>query len=285
MLYVNTNDKHRREMKVLQEIHGRLEEYEENKYRITHKRDFLAVDRLETGDISDCFEFSYEMAFGEGVHRSNRSGGDKKRKPGEIFINTFQGKLAEFAMYRYLEKNGIFTSQPDLSVQGYGIWDAFDLEYGGVHIAVKSTKYYGNLLLLETKDWNERGEYVPNTQEGIMKYDVLVLLRISPDGEIMMRERKWLYSESLDKQELRNVINSTCWEYDIAGCIIRNDLINLIGKKYILPKGALLNGRISMDADNYYVQAGDMRKESELIKRMKSYEKDFNDEVQKQEIN
>ena len=60
-------------------------------------------------------------------------------------------------------------------------------------------------MLLETKDWNEKGEYVPNKENGIASYDYLVLLRV--------------------------------------------------------------------DAENYYVQAGDMRHDRELLQRLLNYKR------------
>lgn len=254
----------------MREILGRLVEYE-NKYHINHKRQFKSIDVLELLDVKTCFEFAYEMSFGRGEHRNYRSGGDVQRTSGEIFVNTFQGKMAEFAMYRYLRKYGIQTTYPDLSIEGLGTWDEFDLEYEGLHMTVKSTKYYGNLLLLETKDWNEEGKYIPNMECGIVDYDYFILLRIAPDGQSIMKEQKMLYSNYIEKEELGSLIYSVKWQYDIAGYITRKDLVRLISKKYILPKGAMLGNGTVMDAENYYVQAGDMRKGEELVKRLLGY--------------
>ena len=35
--------------------------------------------------------------------------------------------------------------------------------------------------------------------------------------------------------------------------------MHIIQKQHIIKKGQMLNGKIPMDANNYYVQAGDMR--------------------------
>lgn len=260
-------------MIILKKINGRLEECGSNIYKINHKKQFYKLGQITEDDKRECFDFAYEMVFGAGKHRNYRSGGDKKRKQGEIFINTFQGKASEYGMYRYLLKNDIKTSKPDMSVEGYGIWDSFDLEYGDVHMAVKSTKFFGNLLLLETKDWNEKGEYIPNNTNGISKYDVIVLTRLLPDGEYEMKKRMLLYSEKIERKTLEKTIYSKNWEFDVAGFITNSDLVRLIDKKYILPKGALLNGKITMDAENYYVQSGDMRSYRELIFRLKKTNK------------
>jgi hypothetical protein len=256
---------------MLNNINGRLIEYSKNMYRINHHRKFEKLGQISEVDKKVCFDFAYEMVFGEGKHRRNRSGGKKIRKSGEVFIDTFQGKIAEYAMYRYFLENGIITSEPDITVEGYGVWDSFDLEYGDMHIAIKSTKFYGNLLLLETKDWNAKGEYIPNSDCGTSKYDIFILIRLSPDGEEEMRKRMIIYSNLIDRNILEDTILNKIWEYDIAGFITNADLVRLINKKYVLPKGSLLNGRIPMDAENYYVQAGDMRPNQLLVNRLIKY--------------
>ena len=259
----------------METINGRLLEEGDRRYKVNHQRPFQKMGELSSEDMNECFEFAYEMAFGEGNHRSNRSGGKRKRKPGEIFIDTFQGKAAEYAIFRYLLENDIETTKPDISVEGYGVWDSFDLEYADIHIAVKSTKFYGNLLLLETKDWNERGEYVPNNETGINKYDMLILIRVSPDAEKAMEKRGLLYKSNIEKILLQDIIYKLKWTYDIAGYITNKDLVRLIERKYILPKGAMLNGKTPMDAENYYVQAGDMRSSKEMIHRLQKYKQTF----------
>jgi|OM-RGC.v1.038624651 hypothetical protein len=43
-------------------------------------------------------------------------------------------------------------------------------------------------------------------------------------------------------------------EFNFPGYITRGDLINLVLQNYLLPKGALLNGNVTMDGENHYVQ-------------------------------
>ena len=71
------------------------------------------------------------------------------------------------------------VTYPDLAVYQRGIWDIVDLTINGIDISVKSTKHYGNLLLLETGDWDCNGTYLPNNKN----YDYHFLLRIKPDLE------------------------------------------------------------------------------------------------------
>ncbi len=65
---------------------------------LNNKRDFLQIP-IEQNIIIESFNFAYNMVFGEGYHRKHRSGGQYSRKNGELFANTFQGKIAEFVVY------------------------------------------------------------------------------------------------------------------------------------------------------------------------------------------
>jgi hypothetical protein len=55
------------------------------------------------------------------------------------------------------------------------------------------------------------------------------------------------------------------WEYDIAGYITNEDLKSIITNDFILPQKSMLNGKIPMDAENYYVQSIDMKDFQQLI--------------------
>ena len=122
---------------------------------ITSCKNFLGQN-IEKDTIEKVFSFSYKMTFGkEGIHRNQRSGGQHHRKNGEIFANTLQGKLAEVLLYDFFKDKNIQISEPDFSISGFGVWDSYDFKIKDKLISVKSTKYYGNLLLLECKDWNE----------------------------------------------------------------------------------------------------------------------------------
>ena len=200
-------------------------------------------------------DFAYEMAFGDGEHRRHRSGGTHLRRSGEIFSNAFQGKLSEFAVYQTLLKTHNLTP-PDLSIHGLGVWDSFDLKIDGKKVSIKSTKHYGNLLLLEEKDWDENGQYIPNQTT----YDQIVLVRIKPDIEQLLKKAGYLYSDAISKKQTADLLASVSYSFDIPGYINRQDLIYLINNHFIIHKGEMLNGTTKMDATNYYCRCADMRK-------------------------
>ena len=100
-----------------------------NEYYINNKRPFIQK-LIEDSIITLCFNFAYSMVFGDGHHRNHRSGGQYSRKNGELFANTFQGKIAEFVTYNALITLGFTELQkPDTGIYGKGIWDDTDLEY------------------------------------------------------------------------------------------------------------------------------------------------------------
>ncbi len=149
---------------------------------------------------------------------------------------------------------------------GLGEWDDSDISLDNIKFSIKSTKFYGNLLLLETKDWNKNGEYIPNLNtEKNSIYNYFVLVRIKPDAEKLMISKRFLYSNEINKEELYSLIKSVIWEYDIVGYITNEDLKSIIANDFILPQNSMLNGKISMDAENYYIQSGDMKDFKQLV--------------------
>ena len=246
----------------------RLAEYEEGCFYIERPAEFRANGYLSFEDTEECFDFAYDMTFGrEGQHRSRRSGGQSDRRNGEIFIDTFQGKLAEYAFYNVFKNSDADIEPPDTRTMGLSEWDTCDFTVNGYEIAIKSTKFFGNLLLLETKDWVEDGRYIPNYSNGCCEYDYFVLERIRPEGTTMMKENRWLYSDDLDYGILKDAILSQDWEANLVGYISREEFVTeVIDKCQILPQNSMLNGRTRMDAENYYVQAGDLHPMNEFIR-------------------
>ncbi len=110
---------------------NRLRE-EGNSYFIDNKKSFRNGNRFHPKTIERVFEFAYAMTFGKGEHRDHRTGGTLKRKKGQIFINTFQGKLSELGVYNLFFQHNKEAykrlSPPDFKVYGLGDWDDSDIE-------------------------------------------------------------------------------------------------------------------------------------------------------------
>lgn len=217
---------------------------ENNNYSINRKKTFKEMFVISTKYVEESKFFAHKMTFGKkGEHREYRSGGQHIRNESEIFENALIGKLAEFSFYQFLNDNSIFTNEPDITTYKKGKWDNCDFLVNSMKINVKSTKFFGNLMLLETKDWNSKAEYIPNIDKGEQNYDFFVFIRIKE--------------------------NDNQFVCDIPGYILHKDLIYIIENKYILPQKSFLNGKIKMDAENYYIQSGDMKNINELTTLLK----------------
>lgn len=209
--------------------------------------------------LNEVTNFAYEMCFGKGHHRLHRTGGQVNRKAGEQFCNTFQGKLAEVVLRRYFLSKDLQCGEPDFDVYGKGVWDDTDLMVNGKSISVKSAAFFSNLLLLETRDYDKNGNYLPNLNIGATaSYDYYVLVRIKPDIKGIFRKERILYSNEVCREKINELIDSQNWYFDIPGWISHQEFISVISDKNIIPQNALLNGKVPMDAENYYIQSGDM---------------------------
>lgn len=241
-----------------------------NSYTVNKKVPFIGNDILIT-HLKKAIDFSFEMCFGKGHHRGTRSGGSHQRKNGEMFCNAFQGKLAEIAVYDYFVNNNISCSELDFSISPEGIWDDADLIYKEKKISIKSVAFFSDLLLLETKDWNSSGQYIPNLSKGLTaNYDYFILVRIKPDIKKIFKSKGLYDSNEARKQTIDEVFREYQWQSQIVGYCTHKTIKHIIANEYILPQNSLLNGKAIMDAENYYVQSGDLKKIENLIIELKS---------------
>ena len=239
-----------------------------NSYFINNKIPFSHT-QIDKNYILSSLEFSLKMSFGEGFHRKRRSGGSIVRNQIEIFSNTFQGKLSEYCVIDYFNKNDIkIDSAPDTSIHGKGVWDQVDLIIKSKKINIKSCAFFSNLVLLETKDWNDRGEYIPNLKSQYCTYDYFLLVRIKDDVKSFFRNQNLSQQDKIINT-IKQKIESSNFYYDIPGFFTTDTLKYIIEKEYILPKNSLLNGKIKMDADNYYIQSGSLKDVRFLINELK----------------
>jgi len=237
---------------------GRLE-LKDGIYRINKKVTF-SENVIKKELINTAFKFAYDMAYGEGFHRNHRSGGSINRTPAEVFANTFQGKLAELILDDELKKNEIVTSGVDLGVFEKGVWDHGDIVANGKNINVKSMAFFSNLFLLECKDWDENGIYIPD--EGSFIYDYFVCVRIKPNIKDLFK------NGDSDKEKMFKILNAQDLYFDIPGCFSITTLKEVIKRNYIIKKGDKLN-QTTMDADNYYIQSGDLKKNDVMYNQLK----------------
>ena len=255
----------------------KLKHNEDGSYMINNdlgRLSFQQIDSFSNEEVNTVFDFAYRMTFGgEGQHREPRTGGTADRTNGEKFADTFQGKLGELAVYKEILQMGLTVSPPDYTVGGLGFWDYSDLQInGGIHVSVKSVKYFSQLLLLETGDWDNNGRYLHGMDENgntaRVEYAFAFLTRISPSSEDLMKQHELLYSKNADREALSDIIIRNEWSYDIPGFITCNDLIEIIEDGHIIPAGSRFspngNSYTEIEAENYYVRAADMHRLNEF---------------------
>ncbi len=244
-------------------------EFQNNRYLLNRKKRFKPNVDIGMSNKKEAFNFAYAMTFEQiGEHRDHRTGGGHKRSKGEIFTNVYQGKLAEFAFYNYYYNKVNNISKPDLSVMGLNKWDLYDFKINDKKIAVKSTKSKGNLVLLEKDDWDENGCYIPNRMKRDNLFDYFVLVRVEPDFERIMRDHNIFKSNEVNKNELFQIITKAFVRIEITGYFTHQEFVSeIIHKGQIIHKGYLLgrNGK-KMDAENYYIQSGDLHSPEELVR-------------------
>lgn len=234
-------------------------------YYNEHRRIFQH-NPVSSAMVEEVKRFACEMCFGAGHHRSHRTGGQYERKAGEQFCNTFQGKLAEAVVRDFLMSRGVECVEPDFNIYGKGIWDDCDLKVVGKTLSVKSAAFFSNLLLMEQQDYDYNGNYLPNLEMGsTSSYDYYLLVRIKPDIKQIFRKAGIMYSDEISKEKLHSIIDSEKWHYDIAGWISHSEFVSAIRNGHVIPQNALLNGKVRMDASNYYIQSGDMHRIEELV--------------------
>jgi len=223
-------------------------------FYIPNTKTFIPTE-IKRDYVNETLDFAYAMTFGrDGEHRKYRSGGSHTRKNGEVFCDTFQGKLAEFFVYQRLTSIGVDCPKPDVEKWGLGKWDDEDFSINNNLINVKSMAFFSNLLLLETKDWDETGKYIPNNKT----YDYFFVVRIKPELKKEFKNQRMLYSDDISLERIKSILEKQSFFADIPGYVTNSFLKEKIQAKQMLPKGSMLNGRIKMDAENYYVLSVDL---------------------------
>jgi hypothetical protein len=91
------------------------------------------------------------------------------------------------------------------------------------------------------------------------------LVRIKPDVDELARLFSSSHYEKEILESLKSQILNQKWSYDIPGFMTSEDLAQVLNSNHLIPKGARLNNSVTMDADNFYVQAGDLRNINSLI--------------------
>lgn len=232
--------------------------YNTNTRTITKKKKFRP-SIVPSHVITKCLNFAYNMAKNS-LHRENRSGGTHHRTELEVFWDTFSGKVAEYIAYLYYEEKGAIVSELDFNTYNRGKWDSFDMSVNNLKISIKSTKHIGQLLLLETSDWNESGKYIPDLT---INYDYFLLIRTKIDYEKNFKKGNLPEIDTINTH-----ISNLDIQAEVTGLLSHFDFVNQIIKfRYIIKQGHLLQSKIPMDATNYYIHAYDLESPNKVLNK------------------
>ncbi|MCQ2978415.1 MAG: hypothetical protein MJ245_01300 [Clostridia bacterium] len=212
----------------------------------------------------DSAQFAYDMTYGKkGAHRENNRAMDT------IFANAYQGKLAEFAIYDYLNSYGVDCSKPDIRALGRGYWDSGDLYSGNEIISVKSSVSYMNFLRLKFDDYDEQGRY----RYGYGKYkedDYIAYARVLPNINRTIKDNSFEISDlirrdALTVNDLERLVAEETWKCDLTGFITRDEFRKeIIEEDLVVEKGDKVDN-LTMFDKYYYAQAGDLSDMDDLL--------------------
>lgn len=216
-------------------------------YLITHKRKFHPIF-----DVNEYVKDSVVWAGnGDSFKDFNRGRNEKVR-------NAIQGKLGEFALYKYLKSRRYDINPPDLRILPRGQWDSGDLLLGNQKIQIKTGSHFSNLLLLRKKDWDSEGNYRFNTKEDTDPYTSFFLCRIKPGINEILTD-----FDPMDINKTLDILSNVNFRADIPGFVYLNDFKKIIHDEQYIRSGSKIGSRDISD-DHYYFQSGDLRDINEI---------------------
>jgi hypothetical protein len=145
---------------------------------------------LTSEEVDICKKFAEDSSK---TQREHRSGGKMLRNIGQIYYDTFRGKVGEVIIKKFLEQEPFHVKKINLDFDIYprGKWDSSDIDINNIKISIKSSKHFARWLLLESKDIN-RGNV----------YDYYILVLIENDfkaGTVKGFAKKMEITEENDK--------------------------------------------------------------------------------------
>lgn len=173
---------------------------------------------FSNNELEQCYNFAWDM---RGNHNRNMI---MNRDDWEIFRDDFRGKLGEIAVRNYIVNNIVnseITTDLDFKVTPKGQWDITDLVVNGKYINVKSIKQGSAFLLVETKRYDENGNYVYKNNDGnSVPIDYYVLVRVTVDPDVS----KNVFS----RKNFENFMNNA-WNVDMKKEVIRTVKAEVLG--------------------------------------------------------
>jgi len=106
---------------------------------------------LTEEEVKQCRDFADESSK---TQREHRSGGQMIRNVGQIFYDTFRGKVGEVVIKKFLAQQpfNVQGIELDFNIYPRGEWDSSDIVISDIKLSIKSSKHFARWLLLESKD-------------------------------------------------------------------------------------------------------------------------------------
>lgn len=213
--------------------------------------------------IEHIYDFSMNMVHNE-FFKPDIQG---NRKELDIFINAFQGKIAEAACICIFQKYNYDISMKDLDLNIYprGQWDIGDIilkdeNKNDVYFDVKSIKENSNFLLLETSRFNEDGSLSYKNSDGSShKLDAYCLVKVGfnkdlyKDNPLNLSKEEFLSNLSVRTTYIGSITLDDFWKY-----------------KRLVPRGIFCNGRNFTNVWNG-VEPIKANNEEEIVKNRTRY--------------
>ena len=223
-----------------------------NSVYVTSPKEFKEDGTINQYSL-DSLKWAYDNAY-NGHFKNARNAFSTMR-------DAFLGKLGEFACYEWWKSKGYKLDPPELILRKRGEWDDGDLVVEERKVQVKTTGYNSNFMLLRKKDWDENANYLWGKNGKDDKYGAFFLCRIKPDPRKIFQEESRL-------MDLISICENTSWKYEITGWLPKKHIAFAIANNFIIPRGRFLNGKVRIEEDLIYFQAGDL-KSPDLIPRKK----------------
>lgn len=246
------------------------------------KKNFIHDFFIPNAQKIDCLKFAHRTLYGEFKKSNKQFGKDNERTDFRRLVDTFQGKLSEWAEFFYFVAKGLECTSPDMIVtKGH---ENLDGKIKGIKTINKNTKgstHYSNMLLLE-RDKYEGVFYIFGGDEPII-YDIHVFCRVAVLEKNNKYEKLDDYLKGIDESNLEeyiDIISKKRIVAEVSGILTAEMFEEIVrqGDDMVLkfhPEYDLYLG-IKLVAENYFCILKDLKNKDEWVEEIKNELKNKN---------
>lgn len=191
----------------------------------------------------------------------------EERTPEEIKADAIQGKIGEFAVFKFLkEERGYDLDEPDYkTVRKKGQTDSGDLYFGDVKIQIKTFTSKTRILRLKKEEWDGNGVY-HNWNKKSVVYTHFFMCRIEPGVRKIL---SLIDPSEFNADKVIELLSNVKFKVEITGYLNISDFRKIISEEQYIPAGTLINGSFSYGEDFYYCLTGDLRDALDIPRKKK----------------